>query len=91
FTYELLDYLDGIQLSEDPNDPLVKYFLGYALPTLVSKFQDQLLSEVPEHHKKAIIACHLAADLVYTKGVEWQPSIADILPVLLKSEMEKSK
>ncbi|NGX41982.1 MAG: NAD-specific glutamate dehydrogenase, partial [Chlamydiae bacterium] len=40
FTYELLDYLDGIQLSEDPNDPLVKYFLGYALPTLVSKFQD---------------------------------------------------
>ncbi len=84
FTYGLLDYLEEIPLSEDPNDPLIKQFLSYALPTLAEKYRDKLLKEIPDHHKKAIIACHLAANLVYKKGLDWHPTIVDVFPVLLE-------
>lgn len=84
FTYELLDYLDTISLENDPNNPLVKIFLNYCLKTLRTKYQDRLLKEIPEHHKKAIIASHISANLVYEKGLSWVPSIVDILPVLLE-------
>lgn len=83
FTYQLLDYLDGISLSNDVSDPLVKSFLSYCLPTLKNKYTQNLLCEIPEHHKKAIIACHISAQLVYKKGLQWFPSIVDILPILL--------
>ena len=84
FTYQLLDYLDEHPLSDDPNDPLVKTFLDYCLPTLREKYQAQLLHEIPTHHKKAIIASHLASQLVYRRGVDWTPSIVDIFPSLLQ-------
>lgn len=87
YTYELLDYLEEIPLSNDPSDPLIKYFLNYALPTLVSEFQEELLEEIPDHHKKAVISCHLAAQLVYKKGLSWRPSIVDILPVILEKQI----
>jgi glutamate dehydrogenase len=87
FTYQLLDYLENSPLPDDPKDPLIKHFLSYALPTLTAKFRDRLLSEIPEHHKKAIISCHLAAQLVYRKGLDWHPTIVDILPVLLKQQL----
>lgn len=83
FTYELLDYLDQHSLSNTPSDPLIKSFLDYCPPLLREKFQRELLQEIPEHHKKAAIACHIAAHLVYTRGLAWYPSIVDILPVLL--------
>ena len=86
FTYQLLDYLETIELSSSPEDPLIQYFLSYAPPTLAGKFRDQMLSRIPDHHKKAIISCHLAADLVYEKGLDWYPSVVDILPVLLKRQ-----
>lgn len=86
YTYELLDYLEDVTLSADPSDPLIKYFIDYALPTLVSHFQEQLLENIPDHHKKAIISCHLAAHIVYSKGLGWRPSIVDILPVLLEKK-----
>lgn len=85
FTYGILDYLDNIPLSNNPEDPLLKQFFSYVLPRLVNKYQDRLLSEIPDHHKKAIIASHLAANLVYTKGLDWHPTIVDVLPVLLKA------
>lgn len=86
FTYQILDYLDTISLSDNPSDPLVRCFLSYCLPTLRNNYQKELLKEIPEHHKKAIIACHLASRLVYTKGLNWYPSIVDILPIILKEE-----
>ncbi len=85
FTYQLLDYLDTQPLSHDPKDPFVKCFLDYCLPTLREKFQSDLLSEIPEHHKKAIIACHIASQLVYKRGLAWSPSIVDIMPLLFAS------
>lgn len=87
-TYELLDYLDTIPLSKDPNDPLVKCFLDYCLPTLRENYRDELLSEIPEHHKKAIIAAHLSAQLTYRRGLNWSPSIIDILPVILEQQRQ---
>lgn len=86
FTYQLLDYLDTVPWSNDPEDLLTKCFLSYCLPSLRKRFKDELLKEIPEHHKKAIVACHLAAQLVYTKGLGWYPTIVDVLPVLLKHQ-----
>lgn len=83
FKFQLLDHLDTLSWSHDPKDPMTLCFLSYCLPTLNHHFQKQLLDEIPEHHKKAIIACHLAAQLVYKKGLAWEPSIVDILPLLL--------
>lgn len=85
FTDQLLAYLEGVELSDDPNDPLIHCFLNYCLPMLRRRFQQDLLSEIPANHKKAIIACHIAADLVYRRGLEWQPTLVDILPVLLET------
>ncbi|PJD94378.1 MAG: glutamate dehydrogenase [Parachlamydia sp.] len=88
FTYQLLDFLDEIELSKNPNDPLIRAFLRYCLPTLREKYQDALLREIPDHHKKAIIACAISSHLVYTRGVSWFPSIVDILPLLLDHKEE---
>lgn len=83
FTNQILSYLEGIPLSNDPEDPLVKCFLSYCLPLLRNRYQAELLREVPDLHKKAIIACHIGAQLVYRKGLKWFPSVVDILPILL--------
>lgn len=83
YTYQLLDFLDLIPLPQDPQDPMIRCFLDYCLPTLKEKFTSKLLAEIPEHHKKAIIACHLSTYMVYKKGLEWSPSIVDIFPLIL--------
>ncbi len=84
FTYQLLDYLDPLPWDNNPANPLTQCFIKYCLPTLRANFQRQLLDEIPEHHKKAIVSCHLAAQLVYQKGVDWEPTIVEILPVILR-------
>lgn len=83
YTYELLDYLDLLPLPTNREDPMIRCFLNYCLPTLRENFTDALLKEIPDHHKKAIIACHLSSYMVYKKGLEWSPSIVDILPLIL--------
>lgn len=88
FTYQLLDYLDQQTLGQDVQDPLVRCFLSYCLPLLRSEFREEVLREIPEHHKKAAIACQLGAHLVYSRGLEWSPSVTDILPVLLEGVLE---
>ncbi|WP_068467326.1 NAD-glutamate dehydrogenase domain-containing protein [Candidatus Protochlamydia phocaeensis] len=83
YTYQLLDYLDLLPLPSSFQDPMIRSFLNYCLPTLRNQFAVELLNEIPEHHKKAIIACHLASYMVYKKGLDWSPSIVDILPLIL--------
>lgn len=83
YTYQLLEYLDLISLPTSHQDPMIKAFLNYCLPTLRNHFSTELLNEIPEHHKKAIIACHLASYMVYQKGLAWSPSIVDILPLII--------
>lgn len=84
FTYQLLDFLDPLPLSLQPHDPMIRCFLDYCLPFLRNNYRDKLLEEVPDHHKKAIISCYLAAKIVYERGAEWSPSIVDVLPLILK-------
>lgn len=82
FTYELLDHLDAQTLSHSPQDALMRCFLTYVLPILRDQHQERLIQRIPEHHKKAIISCHIASQLVYQRGLEWWPSIVDILPFI---------
>ena len=86
YTDQLLDYLEGQKLSEDTEDPLIRCFLGYCLKVLREKFQDRLLKEVPEVHKKAIIASHIASRMIYKRGLDWSPSLVEVLPLILKEE-----
>lgn len=83
FTDQLLNYLDKIQLPDNPKDPLIQCFLSYCPKTLREKFQERLLHEVPENHKKAIISSHIASRLVYRRGMDWFPTLIDILPLIL--------
>lgn len=84
YTYQILDELDPLALSTDIHDPLIRCFLNYCPATLRQKFTEKLMSEIPEHHKKAIISCQVGSSLVYKRGITWSPSVTDILPMLLE-------
>lgn len=83
YTYQLLDYLDLLPLPASAQDPMIRSFLNYCLPTLRNQFTPELLREIPDHHKKAIISRAIASYMVYKKGLDWSPSIVDILPLIL--------
>lgn len=84
FTYELLDYLQPLTLSTDPQDPLIRCLLNYCPPLLRTRYQKRILEEIPDIHKKAIIACHIASRLVYMRGLDWSPRVVDVLPLIAK-------
>lgn len=85
FTDQLSAYLEGVELSDSPEDPLIRCFLLYCPPFLRLHATDRLLTEIPPTHKKAIIASHVAAQLVYRRGLTWSPTIVDILPLLTRA------
>lgn len=85
FKYQILDFLEGISLSGNTKDPMIQCLLNYCLPFLREKYSHQIQTELPDQHKKAIIACFLSSHLVYSKGMDWSPSIVDILPIILSS------
>jgi glutamate dehydrogenase len=82
YMYELLDYLQPITLSNDPSDPLIRALLNYCPPLLRQNYTQRILKEIPDIHKKAIIACHIASRLVYHRGLGWSPSVVDVLPLI---------
>lgn len=82
FTYQLLDHFVPLTLSNDPQDPLIRCLLNYCPPLLRNKYQKRVLAEIPDIHKKAIIACHVASRLVYNRGLNWSPTIVEILPLI---------
>ncbi len=86
YTDELSHYLTTQTLPKDPKDPLIQCLLNYCLPLLRDNYQERVLKEVPEMHQKAIIADFLSQRLVYRKGLEWAPSILDVLPLILKDQ-----
>lgn len=83
FTDQLLEYLERIDLSSHMNDPLIKSFIEYCPTVLREQYSKELMQEIPDSHKKAIIACSIASQLVYHRGLSWFPSIVDVLPVIL--------
>ncbi len=82
FKYQLLDYLEGIELTNDPEHPLIHCLLQYCPPLLRKKYRKEILA-MPSIHRKAIIASYIASHLVYQKGLNWSPSIIDVLPTLV--------
>lgn len=84
YTDQLLAYLDKQDLAKTTRDPLINCYLSYSLPVLRQFFEKKLISEVPEFHKKAIIASHLASQLIYENGLSWEPGIVDIFPSICK-------
>lgn len=90
YKYELLEYFESIDLPKSAKDPLIQCLILYCPPLLQKKYQNRILS-IPEIHKKAIIACYIASRLVYTRGVDWRPTIVDILPILVKDPFLKKK
>ena len=79
---QLQAYLQTITLSNDTKDPLVNCLLNYCPPLLKTKYQKRILHEVPDVHKKAIIACFIASNMVYSRGLDWAPTIVDVLPLV---------
>ncbi len=78
---QLLTFLEGEELPDNFDHPFMKSLLSYCPPLLRERYQQRIL-ELPSIHKKAIISCFLASRLVYRRGVEWTPTIADILPTI---------
>jgi glutamate dehydrogenase len=83
YSYELLDYFEHIELSKDPNEPFIRCLLNYCPPFLVKNFSDRILKNIPDIHKKAIISCTIASRLVYKRGLNWSPSLIDVLPLIV--------
>jgi glutamate dehydrogenase len=79
FKYQLLDYLETVDVDRDP--ALIRCLMRYCPPLLRERYKQGILS-MPAIHKRAIISCYLASHLVYTRGLEWSPSIADVLPMI---------
>jgi glutamate dehydrogenase len=84
---ELIGHLQTVSLSNDPKDPLIRCLLNYCPPLLRNKYQERILHEVPDVHKKAIIACHIASRVVYHRGLEWSPSLIDVLPLITQDPL----
>ncbi len=84
FTDEIFASLEPMKLSEKGTDPLIQCFLHYCPKTLRENFSKKLIDSIPENHKKAIIASHIASRLVYKRGLNWSPSISDVLPLILE-------
>lgn len=78
FKYQLLDHLEPLSLSQDPTDPLIRCLFRYCPPLLRTRYPKRILA-IPAIHQKAMIAVFLASHLVYARGLDWGPSIADVL------------
>ncbi len=84
YTYQIYDFLENIDLTSDPKNPLMQAVFNYCLPLFKEKYASRILDNIPPVHKKAMISCYIAAKVVYKKGLSWQPTIVDILPVIAK-------
>jgi glutamate dehydrogenase len=83
YTYEILDYLIPLKLSKSKDDPLIRCALQYCLPKLSKEYPERILTQIPDSHLKAMIACYIASNLVYEKGINWSPRIVDVLPLVI--------
>lgn len=88
FKYQLLEHFEATDLPKDPSHPLLKCLLAYCPPLIRTQYRKELFA-IPEIHKKAVIAAYLGAHLVYTRGLDWSPTIAEVLPVILTLPIEE--
>jgi glutamate dehydrogenase len=84
---QLIAHFQTVSLSNDPKDPLIRCLLNHCPPLLRTKYQKRVLSEVPDVHKKAVISCHIASRIVYHRGLDWAPSVVDVLPLIAQDPL----
>lgn len=82
YVAQVLEFLAPIHLPKNPEAPELRCFFAYVLPFLRSRYTDSLVRNVPENHKKAIIATYIASKLVYRNGLELPHHIATLIPQL---------
>lgn len=82
FTAEILESLSDPANAEDACGEHL--LLHHALPLLRERFSSAFLEKLPLSHKRAIIASNVGSSLVYRKGLDWGPTIKDLLPLLLR-------
>lgn len=83
FTDDVATYLKPLDLNAPENKKLLQVFIDYVPDCIKSGHLEQCLKRVPDMHKKAIISTAIATRLVYGKGLDWEPTVVDILPILL--------
>ncbi|MCY3974234.1 MAG: NAD-glutamate dehydrogenase [Simkaniaceae bacterium] len=83
YTYEIFDALDTMCWTPGMNELLTRALFALCPPLLARSYGKRVLEKLPSVHKKAMIACRIASKVVYEKGIEWAPSIMDVLPILV--------
>jgi glutamate dehydrogenase len=73
-----------LELSHSLEDPLNLCLLQHCLPEL-RKHSNRILKNIPDVHKKAIIASYIAANTIYKYGLGWEPSINQVLQETIKN------
>jgi glutamate dehydrogenase len=79
---QLLSYFSQTTLDLQPLSPYGRIILDYCPATLRQQYPERVFQRLPESHLKAILACQIASQTVYQKGVDWAPSIVEVLPLL---------
>ncbi len=82
YKYRILDYLTPKTLNKSENDPLMAIFLSHCPQLLQDKYKQRLLTQVPDIYMKAIIAAHLAAEMVYQHGLAFDKTMEELFPSL---------
>eukprot|EP00727_Mastigamoeba_balamuthi_P013331 m51a1_g8620 putative glutamate dehydrogenase (948) ;mRNA; f:72921-76251 len=85
FTDDIAAYLKNVNLDAPENKAFLDVFISYVPECIRSGHLERCLQRVPDMHKKAVIATKIATTLVYGRGLDWEPSVVDILPVIVKS------
>lgn len=81
YKYQLLEHLESMDFPSHPQDPLIRCLYLHCPLLLRTRYPERILA-LPPVHKKAMVAAFLAARLVYRRGIEWTPSIGEILPAI---------
>jgi glutamate dehydrogenase len=83
FTDQVITFLHDKDLSAPAYKKFNDVYINYVPEVLKKENMDAVVNTVPDHHKKCIIATTIACKVVYEKGIDWEPSIVDVLPVII--------
>lgn len=75
-------YLEDKDISQPEFKRYYDVYINYIPDVLKRENMNAVEHVIPDHHKKRIVATYIARKLIYEKGIDWQPSIVDVLPVL---------
>ena len=78
-TDEISAALSEIESKEEIVCRFERVLRHHLPPMLYEKYSERISQRLSLVHLKAIVAARLAADLVYTCGIDCQPSISDVL------------